>query len=968
MDFWKDLLGETLAAEEISVLDSDLKMRADVCEIKGIFNSITQEEVEREKEELESIVGEATFGNFFDPFLLAAVEYGKRRSVVSFVKKNVFRQIYGMPLRTLVYEQHMEDVQGNLAGGDSKEKYQDFEARLGQIAYVRGLCEKYPEMFRLILLKCVEIVQYIGEILREFLEDKREIEGKLCEGVSFREIKNLELGLSDTHCAGKTTVKIDLDNGMSIIYKPHGLQKENSYQKAYAWLCKKADKETCDLPMLDKKSYGWERFLEKAACKNEREVERYFYRIGVHLFLCRLLGASDIHRENILAVGEFPVFLDAETIPGVEKSEEADSAEQKISRYAMDSVMPCGILPVFLWGQGEGVNLSVLSEEERQETPMKMPVIINDKTSDMKVVYQTKWLGAAESMPVLEGKKIRIADYTEMICKGFAEAYQNGMKDREGLMRPFREIDDLDTRYLFRHTQQYDMFLSSSFHPAFLTDTGKRKRFLQVLKKGESQAENPAVEYEIRELLNMDIPLFSLSKEEILKNSDGEEIGELEKKNRIAVWKRIEGLSEEDLRRQVGFIKATVEAYSHCPIEVKAKESQKGSREEAVRAELREIAELICRQAVWCGEDVNWLSIRFLGKRQWRWEPLEMSLYDGLSGITVFLALVKEVFPEEKYQKLFSAVEKKLLQYTDRVLAGGEEPKSAQTGAFLGESSIVYAYLLLREITGERKYLEYAKRHAVIVGRLMPQDTKRDFLVGNAGAIWVLCRLYRETGEECYREIAVKAGDALLSQAEEQETGIGWKAAGEKAPLAGMAHGNSGFLRAYAALLKETGNGKYVEVIRKVLEYEDSLYSEELENWRDVRKDTPGEYMNAWCNGAPGILVARMELRELEEFRKDEMVERDLVRAGNAVMGQEPGMQTCICHGAAGNYWIAREFVWRSGSGEWKERLGEIMDGLLGAAKEERVRFPEGRYMWGMMNGLAGVGVVLCGIVLGDKG
>ena len=72
------------------------------------------------------------------------------------------------------------------------------------------------------------------------------------------------------------------------------------------------------------------------------------------------------------------------------------------------------------------------------------------------------------------------------------------------------------------------------------------------------------------------------------------------------------------------------------------------------------------------------------------------------------------------------------------------------TGLYDGESSIVYVYLLLYELTGQEEWMEYAQKHFGIVRRLIPKDQNMDYLTGNAGAIAVALKLYKVTGRTEY--------------------------------------------------------------------------------------------------------------------------------------------------------------------------------------------------------------------------
>ena len=65
------------------------------------------------------------------------------------------------------------------------------------------------------------------------------------------------------------------------------------------------------------------------------EVEHYYFRMGIHLFLGYALGATDLHGENIIAHGEYPVIIDMETYPGYLKQQsekDGSSVEEKINK------------------------------------------------------------------------------------------------------------------------------------------------------------------------------------------------------------------------------------------------------------------------------------------------------------------------------------------------------------------------------------------------------------------------------------------------------------------------------------------------------------------------------------------------------------------------------------------------------------------------------------------------------------
>ena len=106
------------------------------------------------------------------------------------------------------------------------------------------------------------------------------------------------------------------------------------------------------------------------------------------------LGATDLHGENIIAHGEYPVIIDMETYPGYLKQQsekDGSSVEEKINKSTeiklANSVIHTGMLPVLTWGRGNrGVLISAMGTEEKIKTPFKLPVVKDDRDCEKKSV------------------------------------------------------------------------------------------------------------------------------------------------------------------------------------------------------------------------------------------------------------------------------------------------------------------------------------------------------------------------------------------------------------------------------------------------------------------------------------------------------------------------------------------------------------------------------------------------------
>ena len=254
------------------------------------------------------------------------------------------------------------------------------------------------------------------------------------------------MNIGDRHNHGRSVSKILLDDGISIYYKPHSLKKAICYQDIYETLCERAGLESgtqrdCDhtndckdpiytgkVPYIDCSDYGWEGEARKPECESEEQVKRYFFRMGIHLFLAYALSVSDLHGEKFLACGEYPVLLDFETLPGYAGTTDGEVVDKQISNYINSSVVKTGILTELIRG-GNGAIVSALSTGAAVRTPFRMPAIKNQGTSEMYIEHEPVELTLSGCVVTCKGEVMQPLDYQKEICGGFTSAYRTYLAD-----------------------------------------------------------------------------------------------------------------------------------------------------------------------------------------------------------------------------------------------------------------------------------------------------------------------------------------------------------------------------------------------------------------------------------------------------------------------------------------------------------------------------------------------------------
>src|SRR5262249_38775135 len=98
--------------------------------------------------------------------------------------------------------------------------------------------------------------------------------------------------------------------------------------------------------------YGWSEFVDHTGCVDTQGCTRFFRRAGALLALFHCFSGTDIHHENVVAAGEYPVPVDLEMVLQPPPEEHTtQTAQARAFTTAKDiignSVMAVGLLPTY---------------------------------------------------------------------------------------------------------------------------------------------------------------------------------------------------------------------------------------------------------------------------------------------------------------------------------------------------------------------------------------------------------------------------------------------------------------------------------------------------------------------------------------------------------------------------------------------------------------------------------------------
>lgn len=116
--------------------------------------------------------------------------------------------------------------------------------------------------------------------------------------------------MADQHFHGRSTIRVDAEKG-SFYYKPRDCRTDVLFgQIVDRWFSDIACVPDCVLGQ----GYAFCQNIPAAPASTEAEAGRYFRNLGGLCTLFQMFGTSDLHSENLVAQGVYPILVDMETI------------------------------------------------------------------------------------------------------------------------------------------------------------------------------------------------------------------------------------------------------------------------------------------------------------------------------------------------------------------------------------------------------------------------------------------------------------------------------------------------------------------------------------------------------------------------------------------------------------------------------------------------------------------------------
>ena len=777
------------------------------------------------------------------------------------------------------------------------------------------LFESRPVLLRILAVELEQWLINTKELLLRLIVDLADISTLLeyHQQLHLMDVASIDFGLSDFHNLGKSVCQITFSDNQKIIYKPKDLRCDVLIMSLTNLLNEKSALIDLKLPkVLVRQDYGWTSFIEQYDCLTIEQVKFHYFSSGAWLAIFYALNGSDMHEENIIASGQYPIPVDLEVIfQGIDLGIDAPNAIQKARQKILATVLGVGMLPSY--GKDHLNNyyeLGGLKEHTYEENTF---IWKNINTDTMELCVKNHQYKNDKNVPILNGVKQEITEYRDSFIEGFVKCINiisqiSNTKDFTELISKFSR---LEFRKVYRPTFFYVLVINRlkdfktlnsglewSLHAEFFY------RLISDWNKLGSRDQINIAKYENRDSLSLNIPFFTLNcKSKFAKSSEGIAFLSDAVNGFEVVKKKIDLITDKEIAWQAQLIDLSLNFQNQKKLNI---------AENFRLTNPLEIAEFIASQAIKENGTAAWIGLEWHEEiDKFQLSVLGQDFYNGNGGVALFLAATSLAYKNDNLLKLAYEAVSPLRQKLHHDPASIKK-SAPNIGIGVGLTSYIYSLTSLGLLTNNQELIKDATIAATLLDKeLIDSDKNYDVMGGSAGAILALLKLHHINNESETLNIAILAGNHFLENIDNWLGSSNSQTLVSTNQINGFAHGAAGIALALFSLAKRTNNLKFFEAAKFIIAIENNTFSKQTNNWPDFKfKHLPeNQWSCQWCHGASGIGLARIaSLKHIGPSDTKDAVKQDIKNAVKGILQRQlPGPLDSLCCGNLGNIVFLKE-------------------------------------------------------------
>ncbi|WP_078510422.1 type 2 lanthipeptide synthetase LanM [Streptomyces himastatinicus] len=421
---------------------------------------------------------------------------------------------------------------GALRTENAPSGYEEFHAWAASTRGRDAILGHFPELDRLLRLVAVRAARSAGEVLHAACREREPLAAMFGTG---GRITSLTPGLGDAHRGGRTVTLLRWENGARAVYKP----QQDDCGRLLRLLRPLLDEDGSFFgPLyprtLAHESHLWQEYIEHTSLPGPEGAAIYFRRFGRVAALLSMMGASDLHHENVMALAEGPVLIDTETLVSLPGSPDVTlDGQPPLARELERSVLNTMLFPTRFMGATLDVDLSgVGCVRPGASRKIWSFGVVDAGTDDIRFDRVPTVVEHGSNLATVDGTPVDPRRWSDEITAGFAEAREMLRARRARVEDVIRGCERWGVRHVVRPTFVYARFIEASTHPAYLGSGQARAELFGKLPKtqrGVGAASADAIHAgEVAALLDHDVPFYRAGSDSPLLRGDcAEEVGHI---------------------------------------------------------------------------------------------------------------------------------------------------------------------------------------------------------------------------------------------------------------------------------------------------------------------------------------------------------------------------------------------------------------------------------------------------------
>lgn len=576
--------------------------------------------------------------------------------------------------------------------------------------------ERFPALAYLVAVAYMNWRGWMTEICQRLVADQELIETELFGGIHPGELTGFQGDAGDVHAQGRTVAILTFASGNKVVYKPKDLRCAAGFINLVTALNQSGLEPQLHVRrILTRGNYTWEEFVEYKPCQNSQEVKRFYTRMGMTIRLLQLLEGRDFWLDNLVAHGEYPVFIDLETILQPRPTPtNLLPAEQVARQMLAESVVETCIIamptPIEMGIKAE--DFGALAMPGKFITPYKRPTALRHNNKRPNEQDYFTW-SHTQHAPVLDDHPVDAAQYLPEILAGYKLMQECLQTNQTALLAAdslLVYLSNIQVRFIYRDTWTYHKLIRSSLTPTLLVDPIQREIFLQQLLRPiftqelETESRNQhyqIVESEIAALLRLDIPFFtSRPDSDAVFTLEGKEVaGYFADTSWNRLQQRLHRLNTFPLEPEMDMIRsclATSRPHVELVTEGDVKSAVAGNSwiQEAIALGSSILADAVTSSA----QDLAWLGLVYHPHIDLlSLEVLQADLLTGTCGLAVLFADLYTVTGEASWKQAARGALAATLKSVNHIAEAGQEPnwsdriqKTPYFGGLLGVGAQIF--------------------------------------------------------------------------------------------------------------------------------------------------------------------------------------------------------------------------------------------------------------------------------------